>query len=161
MALFEIPVSGWTCFRTADALVNVALSSRVNWAYPCRCKMSRFPFSSFLSSSCHQMGRRQSSCQLPSSRWQVLYRLGPCRQWLASSQLLWEAFLLLWIWRVSENVRIGKFVDEKIKDLMTLDRCLRLLMDGKGKSGRRGRKVEGNLYKNGQAGRWLIATAAL
>ena len=58
--------------------------------YPCRYRRNKSPSSSCCASSCHQSVRR-SSFRLPSSL-QVPFQLGPCPQWLASSQRLWEAF---------------------------------------------------------------------
>ena len=54
---------------------------------------SRFPSSSCCASS-FLLRALRSSCRLPSSQLVLFRLLGPCRQWRASSLLLWEAYLM-------------------------------------------------------------------
>jgi hypothetical protein len=109
MARLEIPVSGWTCLSTADDDASVRWNSterdaRITWiSYLCRCSWSRSLSGSCSSSSSRPTARRLSSFQLPSSRWRVLYQLGPCHQWTASSRQLWQA-----CWRRKSGVWVTR-----------------------------------------------------
>ena len=62
--------------------------------YLCKCMMSKSPFLSCCAFSCLQRVR-QSSCQLLSSPLELFRLLEPYRRSKASSQQLWEAFLMI------------------------------------------------------------------
>ena len=149
MALFEIPVSGWTCLRTKTKRVNMLFiespRTRLEWqeANLCRCTSCKSPFWSCEISSFRQ--RQQApSFRLPSSQRGLFLLLAPFRRWLASSQLLLEAF-----WRSVFGVSEGSCSGcdgSSSSSLLGYDEGLfliwgwvKLMKDGKRLGKRRGR----------------------
>ena len=96
MALFEIPVSGWTCLRTIMGISECDDRAQLP-AYPCRCNWSTSPCGPFASSSSrrlHPWMLRRSwwpslqpclwSLRVP---WRRRWRQGPWKRWKQA----WEA----------------------------------------------------------------------
>lgn len=119
MARFEIPVSGWTCFKTEKSWLVTYVEKHYmlgiarkhfhdpKWKmYLCRCMTSRFLFGSYFASSSHR-SEEPSSCQPPFFQL-VLFLLGLCLLWRVSFRQLWEAFRLWWKW-LCEKKDVGSW----------------------------------------------------
>lgn len=89
IALLEIPVSGWTCLRTAGVREPKGGKSEAI-AYPYRCRTSMSPCASSCASSSRHQQAQLACCSCLQSSWQCPSWRAPCRQWRREPWRQWR-----------------------------------------------------------------------